>query len=99
MRLPRFSLRTLAVIVTLVCAYFGVWEATKRYGLRMTSPIEPDTFVNGKGTSFPLVIWRDEMEGVYFDERGHVHGYRAGHTRYYLWFMGAMIKLPYESEW
>jgi hypothetical protein len=27
---PRFSLRTLAILVTLVCAYFGAWEATKR---------------------------------------------------------------------
>jgi hypothetical protein len=27
---PRFSVRTLAIFVTLVCAYFGVWEATKK---------------------------------------------------------------------
>lgn len=25
---PRFSLRTLAILVTLACAYFGAWEAT-----------------------------------------------------------------------
>ena len=31
---PRFSLRTLAIVVTLVCAYFGAWEATKKYGIR-----------------------------------------------------------------
>lgn len=30
---PRFSIRTLTVFVTLVCAYFGAWEATKRYGV------------------------------------------------------------------
>jgi hypothetical protein len=27
---PRFSIRTLAIVVTLVCAYFGAWEATKK---------------------------------------------------------------------
>lgn len=30
---PRFSLRTLAVLVTLVCAYFGAWEAMKKHVL------------------------------------------------------------------
>ncbi len=29
---PRFTVRTLAIVVTLVCAYFGAWESTKRYG-------------------------------------------------------------------
>lgn len=29
---PRFSLRTLAILVTLVCSYFGAWEATKKWG-------------------------------------------------------------------
>ena len=28
---PRFSIRKLAIVVTLVCAYFGAWEATKRF--------------------------------------------------------------------
>jgi hypothetical protein len=27
---PRFTVRTLVIFVTIVCAYFGVWEATKR---------------------------------------------------------------------
>lgn len=30
---PRFSVRTLAIFVTLVCAYFGVWEVTKRLAI------------------------------------------------------------------
>ena len=25
---PRFSVRTLAIFVTLVCAYFGAWEGS-----------------------------------------------------------------------
>jgi hypothetical protein len=27
---PRFTVRTLAIVVTLACAYFGAWEATVR---------------------------------------------------------------------
>ena len=37
---PRFSIRKLAILVALVCAYFGAWEATKR----KVSPV-------GKGTN------------------------------------------------
>jgi hypothetical protein len=32
---PRFSLRTLAVFVTLVCVYFAAWELTSRKGVAM----------------------------------------------------------------
>ena len=31
---PRFSIRTLAIVVTLVCAYFGAWEMTKGAAVR-----------------------------------------------------------------
>lgn len=34
---PRFSLRMLAILVTVVCAYFGAWEATKTHGVPMMS--------------------------------------------------------------
>jgi hypothetical protein len=29
--LPRFSLRTLAIVVTLICAYFGAWGPTRKF--------------------------------------------------------------------
>ena len=31
---PRFSVRTLLILVTLVCAYFGAWQITSRYGIK-----------------------------------------------------------------
>src|SRR5687767_14321213 len=31
---PRFSVRTLVIFVTLICAYLGTWEATRRHGPR-----------------------------------------------------------------
>ena len=30
---PRLSFRTLVILITLVCCYFGLWEATKRQGV------------------------------------------------------------------
>jgi hypothetical protein len=29
----QFTVRSLAIFVTLVCAYLGAWEVTKRYGV------------------------------------------------------------------
>lgn len=30
---PRFTVRTLAIFVTLVCSYLGTWDVTKEYGV------------------------------------------------------------------
>jgi hypothetical protein len=30
---PRFSVRTLVIIVTLVCIYLGAWQITRKYGI------------------------------------------------------------------
>ncbi len=31
---PRFSVRTLVILVTLACVYFGIWDLTKRGAVR-----------------------------------------------------------------
>src|SRR5689334_13207029 len=37
---PRFTLRTLAIAPTLVCAFLGAWEATKKAGpMYQTAPL------------------------------------------------------------
>jgi hypothetical protein len=93
----RFSVRTLGIVVTLVCIYFGLWEATKRYGVVEESKAEfrsapPAT--NGKhwqlivvesggeSSPMPLVIRRNAEHG---DEK----------SQYYLWLFGPKIKLPF----
>ncbi len=95
---PRFSVRTLAVFVTLVCAYFGAWEATKRYGV--PDPdwpcFPPPDYKHEKIVSYadcptPFILGRDEF---YIDSGEHLHFAR----RYYLWLFGPEFKLPYESE-
>jgi hypothetical protein len=94
---PRFSVRTLAIFVTLVACYFGAWEATKRYGARQSnyglnyglpSPdwgaLEPERW-----SPAPLVIIEDEL----------LYGGKYRYTRTYsLWLFGPQIKLPFSSN-
>jgi hypothetical protein len=95
---PRFSVRTLAIFVTLVCAYFGAWEATKYYALG--SPVKIHTSDHGEqkwvvtldSCPAPFVLWRDEH--LPDRERGY---HWPGARRYYLWFFGAEFQLAYES--
>ena len=50
---PRFALRTLVVIVTLVCAYFGAWEVTKRHDRNSPAPFVGLTFMRGENRPAP----------------------------------------------
>ena len=49
MKRPRFSLRTLAVVVTLICAYFAAWGLTKK----AAGP-------NADKVLMPFVVWGEE---------------------------------------
>jgi hypothetical protein len=73
--LPRFSLRSLALVVTLACAYFGAWEATKRHGIPAV-----------KNQEAKLTPWHDQME--YFSPMPFlVSGTKSyAWRRVYLWF-------------
>lgn len=46
---PRFSVRTLAIFLTLVCAYFAAWEATRHAAGQ-----------NADKVLMPFVIWGEE---------------------------------------
>lgn len=95
---PRFSIRTLAIFVTLVCAYFGVWEATKRYGV-------PETHPAALYENVPLpnswIVWGGSSPMPFVVKEYEVGPGREGccPTYYYLWLFGPKIKLPFESEW
>ena len=52
---PRFSLRTLVLFMTLVCVYFGAWEATKRYAAAIN---RRDTRVF---SPVPFIVRREEV--------------------------------------
>ena len=93
---PRFTVRTLAIVVTLVCAYFATWEATKRYGAVFHAERSP----------LPFFVIRDvaiELPTPPVDPRPsrYVPNYQRV-QRYYLWFFGGEIQLfetPTTDRW
>ena len=60
---PRFSLRTLIILVTLVALYFGLWEVTKRFGVK-TSPAA----IAVESSPAPLIIRTTETGPDYYFE-------------------------------
>ena len=83
---PRWSVRTLVIVVTLVCAYLACWGPTKNRGVNdVLKHVD-----QGSNTSrtMPLIVGIDVFV---YDRRSTVH-------RYYFWFFGYVAKLPYEGE-
>ncbi len=99
---PRFSVRTLVVLVTLVCCYAACWAPTKRSGVS-----DVDTYVNWRGVAdatrnvngasaaLPLVVAIDERD-YEFDP---FYYNRTAKRCYYFWFFGYVAKLPYEHQY
>ena len=98
---PRFSIRTLVIIVTLVCCYAACWGPTKRQGVASLAAeyeLTDEPFYHGGPRGIfhtsavaPFLVVQDE-------------DFRDSLTRcYYFWFFGYVAKLPYErhlkSEW
>lgn len=102
---PRFSIRTLAIVVTLVGAYFGVWEATKQWGTRLG---ETTRYINYKGNLYsyrdvvidansplPFVVRRD----VYSIPEPPLSVRVNPTRRYYVWLFGISVKqLPHPKN-
>ena len=78
-----FTLRTLAIIVTLVGGYFGAWEATKRYGVE---DVRQHALLRASSVTpiAPLIL------------RTHAHypGDRHPEIRYHFWFFGLVTEVP-----
>ena len=93
---PRFSIRTLILVVTLVCCYAACWGPTKRQGVASLAAeyeLTDKLFVHwGPGGIFhtsavaPLLIVQDEDFG------------NALTRRYHFWFFGHVAKLPIERH-
>ncbi|HUG67166.1 MAG TPA: hypothetical protein VMM76_05420 [Pirellulaceae bacterium] len=92
---PRFSVRTLAVAVTLVCCYAACWGPTKRQGVADVNhhvkwPVELKGHVGRYGISSakaPLIVAFDEESQVVMPPR-----------LYFFWFFGYVAKLPFKGE-
>jgi hypothetical protein len=90
-RPPRFSVRTRAIVVTLVCAYFGAWEATKKWG------VPPPAQTISSSSVWPAVIVHGNSPCPFIVRKYVVQG--EGRTEYHFWFFGLEVKLPYDSPW
>jgi hypothetical protein len=83
---PRWSVRTLVLVVTLVCAYLACWGPTKSYGIRDVGAGRASEAIA------PLIIAAPMWGEVFAD--GSVYGGRC----YYLWFFGYVRKLPFDQH-
>ena len=96
---PKFSLRTLVILVTLVCCYAACWGPTKTRGGR---DVEKHTYAYawtrlprrpvGRRDQEPVLpfIVRSTELGIFTKQRER--------REYYFWFFGYVVKLPYERE-
>lgn len=99
--LPAFSVRTLLIVTTLLCAYGACWGPTKTRGVadvqRKTGGVGPHPFA-------PLIVSTDYLqvvelapgEPLLYPGYGPVKYLRC--RQYYFWFFGLMVKLPYERS-
>ena len=110
----RFSLRTLFIFMTLICAYFGAWEATKRYGVPVArdTPIANVTIVDSTGrhgvsvagdtatanASSPAPFRIARDEWKLEEEPKGAWWDLSQHRCYYLWLFGPRFRLPFKGK-
>ena len=104
---PRFSVRTLVVVVTLVCCYAACWGPTKRRGV--------DDVKRGPDERYRRWVQeykaKNDQPWYILDKRHDVSVIaplflrlrtetvlRGPRDTYYFWFFGYVAKLPYERE-
>jgi len=83
---PKFSVRTLVVLVTLVCCYAACWGPTKTRGVE---DVRQRAFLRAANVTpvAPLVL----RTKATYPGTGTL-------TRYYFWFFGYVAKLQYERD-
>jgi len=104
---PRFSVRTLVILVTLVCCYAACWGPTKTRGVKdvveqvngpqydANSPVDDETLL---GASIVRPVGLNTSTTIPLVV-GIDENYRGGVSRhYYFWFFGYVAKLPFERE-
>jgi hypothetical protein len=92
----RFSLRTLAILVTLACLYLGCWIPTSTYGVRdVQKQVALETTLKTKVPvpKAPLILEVSTSSAYVFSGTPSSVVTRD----YYFWFFGWVAKLPYLS--
>jgi hypothetical protein len=88
---PRFSVRTLAILVTVICAYFGAWEVTKRNAkVRANATVygenDQPLRISNATIPMPFLVVRDECQ--YRDAKP-----KEFRRSYYVWLFGPMFRV------
>lgn len=92
---PRFSVRTLTIFVTILCAYLGAWEATKKFG----GPSHRELLMLDRiSVSYPVpfLIVQDESDPEV--RRDYGKNRLPYVRRFYLWFFVVRVRLPLETN-
>jgi len=84
---PRFSVKTLAIMVTLTCVYFGAWEATTEWGC----PQVLGAYWDGTSVSSPMPFL--VVRSVFTIKQSRRGFYADTDDTYYLWFFGYFVRL------
>ena len=94
---PRFSLRTLVILLTLVCCYAACWGPTKRSGVPQVK-IRAGQATTGidASTIAPLFVRLDWEWHHTGDDQAKTTSIYV--SEYYFWFFGYVAKLPYERQ-
>ncbi len=93
----RFSIRTLVIVVTLVCAYFGSWPWVKERACRGVELVARRRFIPETSADWNRVRMRPDSPMPYVVSAYEVE-YRRGqaswHRRYYCWVFFGAFRLP-----
>ena len=92
---PRFSVRTLVILVTLVCCYVACWGPTKTWGVRDVE--EYDSRLLRLFGSRVDEAWESPIVPLIISSEDNGNS-NLTTRRYYFWFFGYVAKLPYERD-
>lgn len=95
---PRFSIRTLVVMLTLACLYFGRWSLTDRFGVpAITSQYDGFRFAY---SPVPCVVYVDSNEiidsRIFVSSSGVRMNSRVLKRHWHFWLFEIT---PHESTW
>jgi hypothetical protein len=95
---PRFSIRTLVIVVTLVCCYAACWGPTKRRGPNaIRQHVGVDEWIEPEPVA-PLVVRTTELRSAWLEPTLPDKPTYTSTQRYYLWLFGAVAQLPVAGE-
>jgi hypothetical protein len=96
----KFSLRTILLLLTLVCCYLGFWSVTKHFGpeaVKKYSVPKKIRLVLEQSSPAPFIVAADEARrpepstSPAFDPES-----RLFYRRYYIWLFGYVVETPFK---